>query len=148
MNLPEKLVQDTHNTEEGLMRRLGEYRELNNEDNTVLNVFEEDFELDVVKLAPELVEEDRSFLHKQLVEMIEKNHLKDPRNYGLSATEKEELRRIELEKRLVKEREEREERERLEAEEATERVKKQSEWVRYLLICYPSFWFIINNYLI
>lgn len=130
MNLPEKLVQDTHNTEEGLMRRLGEYRELNNEDNTVLNVFEEDFELDVIKLAAELIEDDRSFLHKQLVEMIEKNHLKAARNYGLTQAEKEEARRVEMEKRLVKERDEREERERLEAEEAAERVKKQNEWVQ------------------
>lgn len=129
MNLPEKLVQDTHNTEEGLNRRLTEYRELNNEDNTVVNVFEEDFELDVIKLAPELIEDDRSFLHKQLVEMIKKNYLKEPRNYGLTQVEKDELRRVELEKRVKKEREEREERERVEAEEMVERIKKQNEWV-------------------
>jgi adenylate kinase len=133
MNLPEKLVQDTHNTEEGLTRRLGEYRELNNEDTAVANVFEEDFELDVIKLAPEVVEEDKSYLHKNLVEMIKKNYLKEARNYGLTQSEKEELKRIELEKKLVKDREEREERERLEAEEAVERVKKQGEWVSFFI---------------
>ena len=51
MNLPEKLVQDTHNNEEGLSRRLAEYRENNNEDNTVLNVFEEDFDLEVLRFV-------------------------------------------------------------------------------------------------
>ena len=129
MNLPEKLVQDTHNTEEGLTRRLAEYRDLNNEDNTVLNVFEEDFELDVVKLAPDLIEDDRSFLHKSIVDMIEKNYLKDARNYGLTPAEKDELKKVELEKRLAKERENREDRERREAEEAAERIKNQNEWV-------------------
>jgi adenylate kinase len=129
MNLPEKLVQDTNNTEEALTRRLTDYRENNNEDSTVTNVFEEDFEIEVLKLSPELIEEDKSLLHKQLVEMIKMNYLKQPRNYGLSPDEKAELKRVELETKLVKDREEREERERLEAEEATERVKKQSEWV-------------------
>ncbi|RNA12888.1 adenylate kinase 7 [Brachionus plicatilis] len=128
MNLPEKLVQDTHNTEEGLTRRLSEYRELNNEDNSVINVFEEDFEFDVIKIGPEMVEEDKSFLHKNLVDLIRSNHMKEPRNYGLSAAEKAELKRIEIEQRLIKERQEREERERLEADEAIERVKKQTEW--------------------
>ena len=129
MNLPEKLVQDTHNTEEGLTRRLAEYRENNNEDNTVTNVFEEDFELDVIKMAPELIEDDKSLLHKNLVEMIKINYMKEPRNYGLTLDEKAELKRIEIESKLVKEREEREERERLESEEASERIKKQTEWV-------------------
>lgn len=128
MNLPEKLVQDTHNTEDGLTRRLSEYRELNNEDNSVINVFEEDFELDVIKIGPELVEEDKSFLHKSLVETIKSNYMKEARNYGLSAAEKAELKRKEVEQRLVKERQAREERERLEAEETNERIKKQIEW--------------------
>ena len=129
MNLPEKLVQDTHNTEEGLTRRLAEYRENNNEDNTVTNVFEEDFELDVIKMASELIEDDKSLLHKNLVEMIKINYMKNTRNYGLTLDEKAELKRIEIETKLIKEREEREERERLESEEANERIKKQTEWV-------------------
>lgn len=129
MNLPEKLVQDTHNTEEGLARRLAEYREQNNEDTTVTNVFEEEFELEVTRLAPDVIEEDKSYLHKQVVDMIKVNYLKEPRNYGLSTEEKAELKRIELETKMVKEREQREERERLEAEEAAERIRKQNEWV-------------------
>jgi len=128
MNLPEKLVQDTHNTEEGLSRRLTEYRDNNNEENTVTNFFEEDLDLDVIKLAPEVIEEDKSFLHKNVADMIKLNYMKDARNYGLSAEEKAELKRAEIEKRLAKERDEREQRERLEAEEAAERVKKQADW--------------------
>ena len=129
MNLPEKLVQETHNTEEGLTRRLTDYRDSNNEDNTVLNVFEEDFDLEVIKFSHEVVEDDKSFLHKNIVYRIVMNYMKESRNYGLTPDEKAELKRSEIEAKIVREREDRQERERLEAEEAAERVKKQTEWV-------------------
>lgn len=128
MNLPEKLVQDTHNTEEGLTRRLTEYRENNNEDNTVLNVFEEEFDLEVIRFSSDVVEDDKSFLHKKLVDSISINNMKEPRNYGLTNEERAEMKRIEIETKLTKDREARQEKERLEAEEAAERVKNQSEW--------------------
>lgn len=131
MSLPEKLVQDTHNNEEGLSRRLVEYRENNNEDNTVLNVFEEDFDLEVLRFSADVVETDKSFLHKKLVDSIKMNNMKEPRNYGLTAEEKAEMKRVEVETKLVKEREARQEKERLEAEEAAERVKNQLEWVGF-----------------
>ena len=73
MNLPEKLVQDTHNTEEGLQRRLAEYRAVNNEDETVTNVFEEEYELDVIKFPLDAIEEDKSYLHKNIVDKIKMN---------------------------------------------------------------------------
>jgi len=41
MNLPEMVVVGTHNTEDGLTRRLAEYRAINTEDDTVLNYFDE-----------------------------------------------------------------------------------------------------------
>ena len=41
MNLPENVVAGTHMTEEGLARRLMEYRAINTEDDTVLNYFDE-----------------------------------------------------------------------------------------------------------
>jgi len=41
MNLPEMSVTGTHNTEEGLQRRLVEFRNLNTDDETVLNYFDE-----------------------------------------------------------------------------------------------------------
>lgn len=129
MNLPEKLVQDTHNTEEGLSRRLADFRENNNEDNTVINVFEEDFDLEVIRFSADVIEEDKSFLHQKIVDGIKMNTMKEPRNYGLTAEEKAELKRVEVETKLIKEREERQEKERLEAEESAERVRKQTEWV-------------------
>ena len=41
MDLPESVVSGTHNTEEGLLRRIAEYRAINTEDETVLNFFDE-----------------------------------------------------------------------------------------------------------
>ena len=41
MNLPESDVVGTHNTEDGLTRRLAEYRAVNTDDDTVLNYFDE-----------------------------------------------------------------------------------------------------------
>jgi adenylate kinase len=41
INLPQSEVAGTHNTEEGLLRRLRTFRELNEEDITVLNYFDE-----------------------------------------------------------------------------------------------------------
>lgn len=41
MNLSEKQVSGTHNTEEGLQRRLVEYRAINTDDETVCNYFDE-----------------------------------------------------------------------------------------------------------
>ena len=126
MNLPEKLVQDTHNTEEGLQRRLAEYRMVNNEDETVTNVFEEEYELDIIKYSPEVIEDDKSYLHKNIVDAIKMNYMKESRNYGLTPEEKDLLKRIEVEATLKKEREEKEERERKENEENEERIRKQN----------------------
>lgn len=41
MELPENVVFGTHNTEEGLQRRLTEYRAINTDDDTVFNYFDE-----------------------------------------------------------------------------------------------------------
>jgi adenylate kinase len=128
MNLPEKLVEGTHNSEEGLNRRLAECRSLNNEDETVSNVFEEEYELDVVKIGPEIVENDTSLLHKNIVNMIKQKYMKEPRNYGLSQEEKEVLRKVELEEKRLRDRAQREERERRAAEETLEKARKQKEW--------------------
>lgn len=128
MNLPEKLIEGTHNTEEGLNKRLIEYRSLNTEDETVSNVFEEEYELDVFKIGSEIVENDSSLLHKNIVSTIKQNYMKEPRNYGLSLEEKEVLRKIELEEKRLRDRAEKEERERKAAEETLEKARKQKEW--------------------
>ena len=51
MNLPENVVAGTHNTEEGLKRRLDTYKAVNTEDETVLNFFDE------VEIHPEKIGE-------------------------------------------------------------------------------------------
>ena len=55
MNLPEIVVAGTHNTEEGLTRRLASYHAVNTEDETVLNYF------DSLEIHPEHIGED--YLH-------------------------------------------------------------------------------------
>ena len=65
---------------------------------------------------------------KLTVEKIKKL-LGHPRNYGLTAEEKEEIHRMEEEARQKKEAEEKAEQERQEAEEAAERKRRQEEWV-------------------
>ena len=123
MNLPESVVAGTHNTEEGLLRRLAEFRAVNTEDETVLNYFDE------LEIHPDHIDitQDNSPLMTNVVEQIVKL-IGEPRNYGPTPEELIEIQRIEAEKQLEKERKEREERIRKEAEEATERARKEEEW--------------------
>ena len=65
----------------------------------------------------------------------------EPRNYGPTPDELEEMKRIEEEARLKRETEERAERERREAEEAAERKRKQEEWV---FMFFTNFMNILN----
>ena len=65
----------------------------------------------------------------------------EPRNYGPTPDELEEMKRVEEEARLKRETEERAERERREAEEAAERKRKQEEWV---FMVFTNFMNILN----
>ncbi|XP_046849860.1 adenylate kinase 7-like [Xenia sp. Carnegie-2017] len=123
MNLPESVVAGTHNTEEGLLRRLAEFRAVNTEDETVLNYFDE------LEIHPDHIDitQDSSPLMSNVVQQIEKL-IGDPRNYGPTPEELIEIKRMEVEKQLEKERKEKEERNRREREEANERAKKEEEW--------------------
>ncbi|ESP02316.1 hypothetical protein LOTGIDRAFT_199862 [Lottia gigantea] len=127
MNLPESIVTGSHNTEEGLMRRLAEFRANNTEDDTVLNYFDE------LEFHPERIDvvKDKSPMMKETIEKIKKI-MGSPRNYGPTPEEIEEKRKAEEEERLKRETEEREERERKEAEEAAERKKRQEIWTQRL----------------
>ncbi|PFX27190.1 adenylate kinase 7-like [Stylophora pistillata] len=123
MNLPESVVAGTHNTEEGLMRRLAEFRASNTEDETVLNYFDE------LEIHPDHIDitQDKTRKMTKVVEQIKKLMGK-PRNYGPTPDELAEMERIETEKRLQKERKAREEREKRDAEEAAERQRREEEW--------------------
>lgn len=67
-------------------------------------------------------------MNSETVEKIKKL-MGEPRNYGPTPEEQEEIKRKEEEERLKREEEERLERERKEAEEAAERRRRQEEWV-------------------
>ncbi|XP_027042544.1 adenylate kinase 7-like [Pocillopora damicornis] len=123
MNLPESVVAGTHNTEEGLMRRLAEFRATNTEDETVLNYFDE------LEIHPDHIDItlDKTRKMTKVVEQIKKL-MGTPRNYGPTPEELAEMERIETEKRLEKERKAREEREKRDAEEAAERQRREEEW--------------------
>lgn len=127
MNLPENVVAGTHNTEEGLKRRLDAYKAVNTEDETVLNFFDE------VEIHPEKIDvtKDSSHMMQDTVERIKKL-MGEPRNYGPTPEEQEEFRRVEEETRLHKESEERAEKERREADEAAERKRRQEDWTARL----------------
>jgi len=123
MNLPESVVAGTHNTEEGLMRRLAEFRAINTEDETVLNYFDE------LEIHPDHIDitQDKTRKMTHTVEQIKKL-MGSPRNYGPTPEELAEMERIETEKRLENERKAREEQEKRDAEEAAERQRREEEW--------------------
>lgn len=123
MNLPENVVTGTHNTEEGLSRRLLEYRANSGEDETVLTYFDE-VEIDPVKMD---ITKDTSEYMKETVDKIKKI-MGEPRNYGPTVEELEEMRRQAEEARMKKETDELADQERQEAEEAAERKSRQTEW--------------------
>ncbi|KAK2150919.1 hypothetical protein LSH36_382g01056 [Paralvinella palmiformis] len=127
MNLPETVVAGTHNTEEGLLRRLEAYRVISGEDETVLNYFDE------MEIHPDKIDitKDTSDNMADTVKKIMRL-MGEPRNYGPTEEEKEEMRRLAEEERLKRETEEKQERERHEAEEAAERKRRQEEWTQRL----------------
>jgi len=127
MNLPESVVTGSHNTEKELLRRLTEYRTANTEDDTVLNYFDE------LEFHPEAIDvtKDTSEMMNDTVEKIKKI-FGSPRNYGPTAEELEEMRRVEEETREKREAEEKAEKERKETEELQERRRRQEEWSQRL----------------
>ncbi|KGL90465.1 Adenylate kinase 7, partial [Charadrius vociferus] len=127
INLPESVVAGTHYTQDRFLQSLNLFRELNTEDETVLNYFDE------LEIHPQFVDvakfedpENRLILKEIIKEIGE------PRNYGLTDEEKENLERKAAEERLVKEAQEKAERERKEAEERAERMANWEEWNKHL----------------
>ncbi|NWV78482.1 KAD7 kinase, partial [Dasyornis broadbenti] len=122
-NLPESVVTGTHYTEDQFLKSLKLFRQLNTDDKTVLNYFDE------LEIHPQFIDvavyedpENRLTVPKIIKEIGE------PRNYGLTDEEKEALERQAAEERLVKEAQEKVEQERKEAEERAERMARWEEW--------------------
>jgi adenylate kinase len=86
MNLPEEIVQGTHNTEEGFLRRLAVFNGQRAEEDTVINGFDEQ-EIDPVVVD---VTQSNDENNGPIIELIKKI-IGNPRNYGLTQDEKEVL---------------------------------------------------------
>ncbi|XP_032866363.2 adenylate kinase 7 isoform X2 [Tyto alba] len=127
INLPERIVAGTHYTQDRFPQSLNLFRELNTDDKTVLNYFDER------EIHPQLIDvakfedPENRFIVKAIIKEIG-----EPRNYGLTDAEKENLERKAAEARLVKEAQEKAERERKEAEERAERMANWEEWNKHL----------------
>ncbi|XP_053922925.1 adenylate kinase 7 isoform X3 [Cuculus canorus] len=127
INLPETIVAGTHYTQDRYLQSLNLFRELNTDDKTVLNYFDE------LEIHPQFI--DVGIFEDPENRMIVKNIIKEigePRNYGLTDEEKENLERRAAEERLVKEAQEKAEQERKEAEERAERKANWEEWNKHL----------------
>ncbi|NWJ04859.1 KAD7 kinase, partial [Crypturellus undulatus] len=127
INLPESVVAGTHYTQNKYLDSLRLFRDYNAEDESVLNYFDE-LEIhpqiiDVVKLE----DPENRLIIKEIIKEIG-----EPRNYGLTDEEKENLERKAAEERLAKEAKEAAEQERKEAEERAERKEKWVEWNKRL----------------
>ncbi|NWX24215.1 KAD7 kinase, partial [Aegotheles bennettii] len=126
INLPERIVAGTHYTQDRFLQSLNLFRELNTDDKTVLNYFDElevhPLFIDVAKFE----DPENRFVVKQIIQ-----EMGEPQNYGLTDEEKENLERKAAEERLVKEAEEKAEQQRIEAEERAERLANWEEWNKH-----------------
>ncbi|KAM6273345.1 adenylate kinase 7 [Porphyrio hochstetteri] len=127
INLPESVVAGTHYTQDRFLQSLNLFRELNTDDKTVLNYFDEREIHPQLIDAAKLEDPENRLIVKEIIKEI-----REPRNYGLSDEEKENLERKAAEERLVKEAQEKAERERKEAEERDERMANWEEWNKHL----------------
>ncbi|NWU50256.1 KAD7 kinase, partial [Dromas ardeola] len=127
INLPESVVAGTRYTQDRFLQSLNLFRELNTEDETVLNYFDE------LEIHPQFIDvakfedPENRFIVKEIIKAIG-----EPRNYGLTDEEKENLERKAAEECLVKEAQEKAEQERKEAEERAERMANWEEWNKHL----------------
>ncbi|XP_055274472.1 adenylate kinase 7 isoform X3 [Moschus berezovskii] len=127
MNLPESIVTGTHYSQDRFLRALSNYRDINTEDETVLNYFDE-LEIHPVHIDVGRLEDAQNRLAiKQLIKEVG-----GPRNYGLTDEEKAEEERKAAEEQLAREATEEAEREHKEAVETAEKIARWEEWNKRL----------------
>uniref|UniRef100_A0A8C5WAH7 Adenylate kinase 7 n=1 Tax=Microcebus murinus TaxID=30608 RepID=A0A8C5WAH7_MICMU len=127
INLPETVVAGTHYSQDGFLRVLSNYRDLNTEDETVFNYFDE-IEIHPIHMDVGKLEDAQNRLAiKQLIKEIG-----EPRNYGLTDEEKAEEERKAAEECLAREAAAEAEREHNEAVEMAEKVARWEEWNKRL----------------
>uniref|UniRef100_A0ACB8G5T3 Adenylate kinase 7 n=2 Tax=Sphaerodactylus townsendi TaxID=933632 RepID=A0ACB8G5T3_9SAUR len=127
MNLPEIVVAGTHYVQDRYLRALSNFREMNVDDETVLNYFDE------LEIHPHHIDVPKfEDLENRLIVKEITKEVGEPRNYGLTDEEKEELERKQAEERLAKEAQEKAELERKEAEERAQKLTNWEEWNKRL----------------
>ncbi|KFO21337.1 adenylate kinase 7 isoform X1 [Fukomys damarensis] len=127
INLPESVVAGTHYTQDRFLRALSNYRDINTEDETVYNYFDE-IEIHPVHIDVEKLEDAQNRLAiKQLIREIG-----EPRNYGLTEEEKVELEQKAAEMRLAEEAAQEAAQAQKEAAETAERLARWEEWNKRL----------------
>ncbi|MBN3294855.1 KAD7 kinase, partial [Amia calva] len=114
-------------TREQFLRRLTSFREVNVEDETVLNYFDE---LEIHPVHIDISSSDDTECTAVIDNMLK--IVGKPQNYGPTTEEMEELDRQGAEERLKREAADRVDRERKEAEEASERMARWEEWNKRL----------------
>ncbi|KAL6080736.1 hypothetical protein STEG23_013926, partial [Scotinomys teguina] len=123
INLPESIVAGTHYSQDRFLRSLSNYRDINTDDETVFNYFDE-IEIHPIHIDVGKLEDTQNRLAiKQLIKEIG-----EPRNYGLTDEEKAEVKKKEVEERLAEEAAKRAEHEHQEAMEMVERIARWEEW--------------------
>ncbi|XP_074183069.1 adenylate kinase 7 isoform X1 [Rhinolophus sinicus] len=127
INLPESFVAGTHYSQDRFLGALSDYRDINTEDETVFNYFDE-LEIHPINIDVGKLEDAQNRLAvKRLIKEIGK-----PRNYGLTDEEKAEEERRAAEELIAKEAMEKAERERQEAVEMAEKMARWEEWNKRL----------------
>lgn len=123
INLPESVVAGTHYAQERFLRALAMFRELNTEDETVLNYFDE-AEIHPLHID---VSKDDDPMYRDILKQITKA-VGESRNYGLTMAEQAELELREAEESISQELKRKAELEWREAEEEAERMARWEEW--------------------
>ncbi|KAM4014382.1 adenylate kinase 7 [Anomaloglossus baeobatrachus] len=123
INLPESTVAGTHYAQDRFLRALTTFRDLNTEDETVLNYFDE---AEIHPLHIDVSKEDDPE-YRAIIKQITKE-VGEPRNYGLTPEELAELEKKQAEQSLAREAERMAELNRMEAEEEAEKIARWEEW--------------------
>uniref|UniRef100_A0A8C5MSQ1 Nucleoside-diphosphate kinase n=1 Tax=Leptobrachium leishanense TaxID=445787 RepID=A0A8C5MSQ1_9ANUR len=123
INLPESVIQGTHYTHDQFLQALHTFRDLNTEDETILNYFDE------AEINPQHIDVSRDDdpryrnAFKQIIKEVG-----EPKNYGLTPEEVVELELRAAHESVSREAERTAELERREAEEAAEKRARWEEW--------------------
>ncbi|KAL7992659.1 hypothetical protein Chor_016915 [Crotalus horridus] len=127
MNLPESIVAGTHYAQDRYLRSLSLFRDLNTEDETVLNYFDE------IEIHPQYIDVSKfeGLENRVITKEIIKN-IGEPRNYGMTEEEKEEFERKLAEERLAREAKEKADLEKQELEERAQKIANWEEWNKRL----------------